>query len=59
MVLRQHQPSTEAFVEEFQDTIIPSAIPSSEFIDRESIEDQIENYEDQIEAIAELEDVSV
>jgi hypothetical protein len=58
MVLRQHQPPTEEFVEEFQDTIIPSAIPSTEFIDWNSIEDQIENYETQIEAIAELEGVS-
>jgi len=58
MVLRQHQPPTEEFVEEFQDTIIPSAIPSTEFIDWDSIEDQIENYETQIEAIAELEGVS-
>lgn len=58
MVIRQHQPSTEEFVEEFQDTIIPSAIPSSEFIDWDNIEQQIENYEEQIEAIAELEGVS-
>lgn len=58
MVLRQHRPPTEDFVEEFQDTIIPSAIPSSEFIDWDDIEKQIENYEEQIEAIAELEGVS-
>lgn len=58
MVLRQHQPPTEDFVAEFQDTIIPSAIPSTEFIDWTRIEDQIENYEDQINAIAELEGVS-
>ncbi|WP_327052314.1 DpnII family type II restriction endonuclease [Halomicrococcus gelatinilyticus] len=58
MVLRQHQPPTKDFVEEFQDTIIPSAIPSSEFINWDDIEDQIENYEEQIEAIAELQNVS-
>lgn len=55
MPIRQNRPSTETFVEEFQDTIVPSAIPSSEFIDWGSIETQIEDYESQIEAIADLE----
>lgn len=58
MVLRQQLPSTEEFVEDFQNSIIPSAIPSSEFIDWDSIEAEIKNYERQIEAIVELEDVS-
>lgn len=57
MVLRQHQPPTDDFVDEFQDTIIPSAIPSTEFIDWSRIEGQIENYEKQIGAIAKLEGV--
>lgn len=58
MPIRQHQPPTEDFVEEFQETIIPSAIPNEEFIDWDRIEAAIENYEAQIEAIADLEDVS-
>lgn len=58
MVLRQRQPTTSEFVEEFQDSIIPSAIPSEEFIDWKRIEQEIEKYEVQIEAIADLEDVS-
>lgn len=58
MPIRQHQPPTEDFVEEFQETIIPSAIPNEEFIDWDRIEAAIENYEAQIEAIADLEHVS-
>jgi catechol 2,3-dioxygenase-like lactoylglutathione lyase family enzyme len=58
MPIRQHRPPTERFVEEFQDTIVPSAIPSSEFIDWDGIESEIENYERQINAILELEDSS-
>lgn len=58
MVLRQNQPSTDDFVTQFQETVIPSAIPSSEFIDWDKIEKEIENYEEQITAIAELEEVS-
>jgi hypothetical protein len=45
-------------VEEFQETIVPSAIPSSEFIDWDAIESEIANYEVQIEAILDLRDVS-
>lgn len=55
MTIRQHQPPTEEFVNEFQNNIAPSAIPSSEFIDWDGIEDEIESYEEQIEAIAQLE----
>lgn len=56
--IRQHRPPTAEFVTEFQETLVPSAIPSSEFIDWDGIEDEIENYERQIEAILDLEDVS-
>lgn len=58
MPIRQHCPPTDEFVEEFQDTIVPSAIPSSEFIDWKGIESEIDNYEVQIEAILDLENVS-
>ncbi|WP_132060070.1 DpnII family type II restriction endonuclease [Halorussus amylolyticus] len=58
MPIRHHQPPTDQFVAEFQKTIVPSAIPSSEFIDWEGIEEQIEAYEPQIEAILDLKDVS-
>lgn len=58
MPIRQHRPPTDEFVEEFQDTIVPSAIPSSEFIDWDGIESAIENYEVQIDAILDLEDSS-
>lgn len=56
--IRQRRPPTDEFVAEFQKTIVPSAIPSSEFIDWGGIEDEIENYNVQIEAILDLEDVS-
>ena len=58
MPIRQRRPPTDEFVEEFQDSIVPSSIPSTEFIDWDGIEDEIENYEVQIEAILDLEDVS-
>ncbi len=58
MPIRQRCPPTEEFVESFQDTIVPSSIPSSRFIDWEGIEDEIVNYERQIEAILDLEGVS-
>lgn len=58
MPIRQHRPPTDGFVEEFQETIVPSAIPSSEFIDWDAIESEIANYEVQIEAILDLRDVS-
>jgi hypothetical protein len=49
---------TDEFVEEFQETIVPSAIPSSKFIDWEGISEEIESYEEQIETVAELRGVS-
>ena len=45
-------------MEEFQETIVPSAIPSSEFIDWDAIGSEIANYEVQIETILDLRDVS-
>jgi len=58
MPIRQRCPPTAEFVETFQDTIVPSAIPSSRFIDWDGIEDEIANYERQIAAILDLEGVS-
>lgn len=58
MPIRQHRPETDKFVDDFQDTIVPSAIPSSEFINWDGIEDEIENYQVQIEAILNLQDTS-
>ena len=58
MPIRQHRPPTSDFVEEFQSTVVPSAIPNADFIDFERIEDQITRYEAQIETISDLEDVS-
>lgn len=58
MPIRQNRPTTDEFVEDFQETIVPSAIPSSEFIDWEGIESAIDNYEVQIEAILDLQGVS-
>ena len=58
MPIRQRRLSTEEFVEEFQSTLVPSAIPTSEFIDWEQISDQLNNYGAQIETVISLEDVS-
>lgn len=58
MPIRQRCPPIDEFVEEFQETIVPSAIPSSEFIDWNGIESEINNYEVQIEAILDLQNVS-
>ena len=58
MPIRQRRPSTEEFVDTFQDSIVPSSIPSFRFIDWDGIENEIEKYERQIEAILELEGVS-
>lgn len=58
MPIRQHRPPTDEFVAEFQDTIVPSAIPSSEFIDWDGIEAEIDHYEAQIEAVLDLEAIS-
>lgn len=57
MPIRQHRPSTDEFVEEFLDSAVPSAIPNDRFIDWESLNADIDKYEEQIEAITDLEDV--
>jgi hypothetical protein len=56
--LRQRRPPTSEFVKEFQATIIPSAIPNEDFIKWDSLERQINNYEVQIETVADLSGVS-
>lgn len=58
MSIRQNNLSTSQFVEEFQKTTIPSSIPNEDFIDWKNIEEQIGNYEAQIEKIQQLRDVS-
>lgn len=58
MPIRRQQPPTEEFVAEFQDSIIPSAIPSSEFINWENIDAQIDAYNEQLAAIERLAGVS-
>jgi hypothetical protein len=54
MPIRQHRPPTEEFVEEFQSNLVPSAIPSSDFIDWERIDEYIGDHEKQIEVAADL-----
>jgi len=58
MPIRQRRPTTEAFVDEFQESVIPSAIPTEEFIDWDRIEDSMDHYREQIEALEDLRDVS-
>lgn len=58
MPIRQRRPPVEQFVEEYQDSVIPSAIPTSEFIDWERMEDDLETYREQIDALEELRGVS-
>ena len=58
MPIRQHRPPTEEFVEEFQSNLVPSAIPSSDFIDWKRIDEYIEDHENQIQAVADLRGVS-
>jgi len=57
MPIRQHRPDTDEFVGEFLETAVPSAIPNDRFIDWEGINSDIDKYEEQIEAITDLEDV--
>jgi flavin-binding protein dodecin len=56
--IRQRQPPTEEFVAEFQESIIPSAIPNELFIDFDRMEGEIDKYEAQIETVADLRGVS-
>ncbi|WP_424008277.1 DpnII family type II restriction endonuclease [Haloferax denitrificans] len=58
MPIRQHRPPSDEFVEDFLENVVPSAIPNDQFIDWHSLNDDIEKYEKQIEAITSLEDVA-
>ncbi|WP_416838750.1 DpnII family type II restriction endonuclease [Haloferax sp. DFSO52] len=58
MPIRRHRPTISEFVDEFQESVIPSAIPTSEFIDWERIERELEAYRVQIDALESLRDVS-
>ena len=58
MPIRQHCPEADEFVAEFLNTAVPSAIPDDRFIDWKGINADIDTYEEQIEAITDLEGVS-
>lgn len=58
MPIRQRRPPVEEFVKEFGESVVPSAIPTEAFIDWENIEDEIERYREQIDALEDLRDVS-
>jgi len=57
MPIRQHRPETDDFVNEFLETAVPSAIPNERFIDWEGLNDDLNKYEEQIDAITDLEGV--
>lgn len=58
MPIRQRRPPVDEFVKEYSETVVPSAIPTNEFIDWERIESEIERYGEQIEALEDLRGVS-
>lgn len=58
MPIRRRNPPTAEFVQEFQANVVPSAIPSAEFIDWDNMNAQIEQYNSQIEAVTKLRNVS-
>lgn len=58
MPIRRRRPPVEEFVEEFGKTVVPSAIPTEAFIDWENIENEIERYSEQIDALEDLRGVS-
>jgi hypothetical protein len=58
MPIRQRRPPVEEFVAEYSETVVPSAIPTEAFIDWDDIEDEIERYSEQIDALEDLRDVS-
>jgi len=58
MPIRQRRPPVDEFVAEFSESVVPSAIPTEEFIDWEDIESEIERYSEQIDALEDLRDVS-
>ena len=58
MPIRQRLDPVDDFVEHFTSTVIPSAIPTDDFIDWETIESEIERYDAQIRALEDLRGVS-
>lgn len=58
MPIRQRRPPVDEFVEEYGETVVPSAIPTEEFIDWNRIEDELERYTEQIQALEDLRGVS-
>lgn len=58
MPIRQCRPPTDEFVANFTASAVPSAIPNDRFIDWESLDAEIDKYEEQIEAITSLENAS-
>lgn len=58
MTIRNHCPPTDEFVEDFLAHVVPSAIPNDRFIDWDSLNADIDRYEEQIEAITSLEDAT-
>jgi len=58
MPIRQRRPPVEEFVEEFGESVVPSAIPTEAFIDWENIKSEIERYSEQIDALEDLRGVS-
>lgn len=58
MPIRQRRPPVEEFVAEYSKAVVPSAIPTEAFIDWDDIEDEIERYSGQIDALEHLRDVS-
>lgn len=58
MPIRQRRPPVEEFVEEYSETVVPSAIPTEAFIDWDNIESEIQRYSEQIEALEDLREVS-
>jgi len=58
MPIRQRRPPVDEFVAEFSESVVPSAIPTEEFIDWQDIESEIERYSEQIDALEDLRNVS-
>ena len=58
MPIRQRLDPVDDFVDRFTSTVIPSAIPTNDFIDWDTIESEIERYDAQIQALEDLRGVS-
>lgn len=58
MPIRQQLDTVDDFVERYAETVIPSAIPTDDFIEWEYIESEIERFDAQIEALESLRNVS-